>query len=284
MTIRKLLIKSQKLLAKTSPSANLDAEILLLLSIGRSKTWVYSHPEYTLSKSELEKFQKLIKRRLKSEPVAYITGHKEFYGLDFLVNTSVNRSHSNVLIPRPETEIMIEQAIKYIKNRSLIIADVGTGSGCIAISIAKNCPNAKILAFDISKKAINIARKNARRHRVFSKIKFGIGDLLFPKNKFDIVLANLPYLRTNQIKNELRFEPRTALDGGPDGTFPYQKFFGFIKNHLVKKYLILIEIDPSQVFKLKRIIRQNLDNPLIKILKDYSGLNRFLKITSSRLI
>jgi release factor glutamine methyltransferase len=280
MIIKQALIKATKKLSKVSSSANLDAEILLMQNIKYKvqnypidKTWIYTHSDYKLSKSELKQFQKLISRRFQGEPIAYILGHKEFYGLDFLVN-------ENVLVPRPETEIMVEQAIQYVKNQSLIVADIGTGSGCIAVLIGKNCPNAKIYASDISKKAITIARKNARLHQVLSKIKFKIGESL-PRQKFDIVLANLPYLRNDQIKKELLFEPDKALYGGLNGTTPYQKLFSKISNKLNKKYLILIEIDPDQVNKLKRIAKRYLDNPFIKVLKDYSGSNRFLKIISS---
>lgn len=296
MTIQKLLTRIIKKLKDKSPSANLDAEVLLIDQISKiknqkiDKTWLYSHEDYQLTKKQLKEFNKSVSRRLSGEPIAYITGHKEFYGLDFAVN-------KNVMVPRPETEILVEEAIKYtcpesldlardkysrgVKKRSLKIVDIGTGSGCIAISIAKNCPNAKITVTDLSMQILAIAQKNARLYQVASKIQFVAGDLPIRK-KYDVILANLPYLKSSQIKNDLLHEPRKALYGGPDGLREYRKFFNSIKKNLAKNYLIIIEFDPSQVAKLKRIIIKNLDAPRIKILKDLARKNRFLTINPSQ--
>lgn len=314
--IKKALIKAFQKLKDKSPSANLDAEILLIetllqgqsLKLKKSKqpkqrtvlkaksvekinrTWLYTNLDYELSKPEIKKYFLLVDRRLRGEPIAYIIGHKEFFGLDFFVNRQV-------LIPRPETEILVEKAIKYtcpesldfardkysrgVGNRSLAIADIGTGSGCIAVSIAKNSPQSKITASDISRRALSITQKNAEKHKVLSKIKFQIGDD-YGKNKFDVILVNLPYLTPNQIKKDLKYEPRKALLGGTDGLDIYRTVLPKIKNNLAKKYLIIFECAPSQISKLKKIAKANINDPHFKTIKDLSNKNRFLEITPSQ--
>ena len=200
-------------------SSALDADILLSFVLKKSKEFLYTYPEKKLTKNQLAKFNQLINRRLKREPVAYLINRKEFYGLDFYVD-------KNVLIPRPLTESLVEQVIKEVGNKKATIADIGTGSGCIAIALKKHLPQATIYATDISPAALKVAKKNAKKHRV--KIKFLKGDLLKPFlpsrkatrpgrvafKKIDIIIANLPYLIKNQIKNELKYEPKTALLGG----------------------------------------------------------------------
>lgn len=208
MTIKQALKQAaQKLAAAGIDSSALDADILLSFVLKKPKEFLYTYPEKILTKNQLTRFNQLINRRAKHEPVAYLTQHKEFFGLDFYVD-------KNVLIPRPLTESLVEQVIKEVGNKKVVIADIGTGSGCIAIALKKHLPQATIYATDISAAALLVAKKNARKHRV--KIKFLQGNLLEPlKNKkIDIIVANLPYLNKNQIKNELTFEPKIALLGG----------------------------------------------------------------------
>lgn len=202
MTIKQALIEATKKLKSA-----LDADILLSHAIDKSKEYLYTYPEKNLTKKQTEKYNRLIKKRIKKIPVAYLTNHKEFFNLDFYVD-------KNVLIPRPLTESLVEEVIKEAKNKKINIADIGTGSGCIAIALKKHLPQATVYATDISIAALNVAKKNAKKHRV--KIKFFQGDLLAPlsNKKIDIIVANLPYLTKSQIKNELKYEPKTALLGG----------------------------------------------------------------------
>ena len=166
--------------------------------------------------SQKKQLEILINERLKFKPLAYITNHKEFYGLKLIVNASV-------LIPRPETEMLIDIAIKYSKNKNnlLRIADLGTGSGAISIAIAKNIENTKIKAIDISKDSINIAKLNSRKHFVSDKINFVNQSIFEPTNElFELIISNPPYLKTKtlpMLQKEVQKEPKIALNGGEDG-------------------------------------------------------------------
>ena len=289
MNIQKTLIQTEKLLSdKKIKSARLDAEVILAFVLGKNREWLYANPEAQISPLKSRQFKQLILRRSKLEPVAYIIGKKEFYGLNFKVN-------KNVLIPRPETEILIETTLQEISKsyklepRTYFIADIGTGSGCISVTIAKKLSFAsrrkqiKIFASDISQKALKIARLNAQKHQVAKKINFLKSDLFsnFPKNlKFNLILANLPYLSPHQITQDLKKEPKLALAGGKNGLKIYQRFFKQIKTHLGKNAVILIEIDPNQTNQLKKIIKKTLANYKIEIIRDLSHIDRIIKISS----
>ncbi|MFH0951630.1 MAG: peptide chain release factor N(5)-glutamine methyltransferase [Patescibacteria group bacterium] len=285
MTIAKALAQaSVKLKTAGNTSPQLDAELLLGFVLAKSRTEIIAHPEEILIKQQLIGFNKLINRLIRSEPVAYLTGHKEFYDLDFIVN-------KNVLIPRPETELLVEQSLKIFNHKlptisyEPIIADIGTGSGCLAITLKKYFPQAKVWASDISGTALAVARKNARRHKV--NILFKRGDLLDPfflsgtpralaqGPKFDLIVANLPYLTPDQLMNKtIRAEPRTALLGGHDGLSVYQKLFKQIKIYRQTEARLLLEIDPAQAIKIKKLLRSEFPKRKIDIRKDLAGRNR----------
>ncbi|HBH46837.1 MAG: hypothetical protein A2445_03070 [Candidatus Jacksonbacteria bacterium RIFOXYC2_FULL_44_29] len=206
------------------PSAQLDAEILLTLALNKTKEFLYTYPEYHLDPEEFDSYKKLIARRQAHEPVAYITGKKEFYGLDFIVDR-------RVLIPRPETEKIVDEALKLAAEfiadqRPLYIIDVGTGSGCIIISIAKKIldpSQVELLATDISSESLAVAKLNARQHHVLNMISFRKGNLIQPlqkklsaqKNPVLIITANLPYITPKQYRKTTadikKYEPRHAL-------------------------------------------------------------------------
>lgn len=214
MTIKDALLYGTSKLKHISKTHKLDTELILAFVLKKSKEFLFAKPEHKLSQTQINHFKRLILGRENHKPIAYIIGHKEFFGLDFFVN-------QKVLIPRPETEVLVEKTFKFIdklyaiRHMPLAILDLGTGSGCIAVAIAKNikCP-AKIFASDISKDALRIAKKNAMHHRVI--IKFIQSDLL--KNiteKPDIITANLPYITPALYRNlepEItKFEPKRAL-------------------------------------------------------------------------
>jgi len=244
-----------------------DLDLLIAHSIGKTREFVLAYPEFPINPSSIGRLKSKISRRAENEPLAYILGIKEFYGLEFKVN-------KNTLIPRPETEIIVEETLKYIsKNRrfgNLILADLGTGSGNIIISLAHNLKKIKnnnilFYATDISRKALHTAKYNAKKNDVDGKIKFLPGDLLFPiikkiemngKSKM-IILANLPYLENNwrsllKDKNSagLKFEPKIALDGGSHGFYIYKKLSGqireFMKNHPHIGLTLFCEIGQTQ--------------------------------------
>lgn len=265
----------------------LQAEMLLCFILQKPKEFIYTHPDYKLTEKQITKLEKLARKLSQGVPLAQLTHQKYFFGLKFWIN-------QNVLIPRPETEIMVEKIIeltkKHFTNQTITLADIGTGSGCIAISLAKNIKHAKIHTSDISKKALYIARKNAKLHDVSSKITFHHGDLLEPilNKKIDIVAANLPYVPSDYQNNltksynrGLKFEPKNALYSGKDGLKHYRRFFKQIKQLKYLPKFILIEIDSRQVKEIKKIIKTNFKNPEIKIIADYNQKNRFVLIENT---
>ena len=216
---------SKKFKKNKIKSAHLDAEILLSFILKKDKAFLYQRPDHKLTPNQLSHFQRLIVRRAKGEPIAYLTQHKEFYGLYFMVN-------KHVLIPRPETELLVSQVLKNKKIKRL--AEIGTGCGCIAISLAKNNPDLKIYATEISASALDVAKKNSFFHKTNKKIIFKKGNLLQPLKglEFDAIVANLPYLKKNYHKSKrtaenigLDYEPPGALYAGPTGLELYQNLF-----------------------------------------------------------
>ncbi|HOY56116.1 MAG TPA: peptide chain release factor N(5)-glutamine methyltransferase [bacterium] len=255
----------------------LDAEIILAFVLKKDKIFIFTHPETKLTPNQTIKFNNLIQRRAKGEPIAYLVGHKEFYGLDFLVN-------KNVLIPRPETELLVEKVLEIIKNnpnKKYELIDVGTGSGCIPVAILKNIQKNKnnlrlpICAVDISSQALRVAKKNSKLHEVENKIKFFKSDLLSPfikniksahSNSINseelLITANLPYLPNKKItaRSEeigLKFEPRKALFAGKDGLKAYRQLFAQLKKISANKKTILCEIGFKQKNGLLKVIRRN---------------------------
>jgi release factor glutamine methyltransferase len=296
VTIKQSLVWATKILKKSrNHSPALDAEILLAFAIKKPKEFLYAHPEKKLTTREWNQFKKLIARRAKHEPIAYITSHKYFYGLDFFVN-------KNVLIPRPETELLVNETIKKVNSKQTtdkkMIIDVGAGSGCIAVSLAHHLPNAKIFAAEISSGAIKVAQKNIKRHK--AAVSLLRGNLLEPFLKRIrnhelgirdlIVAANLPYLTTRQWKNTQpeikKYEPRTALDGGKDGLNFYRQLLQRIKLLITNYHLqitSIFEIDPRQTKSIVKLIHQYFgktsasSRPLLRfcdIKKDLAGRDR----------
>ncbi|MDD5110131.1 MAG: peptide chain release factor N(5)-glutamine methyltransferase [Patescibacteria group bacterium] len=233
----------------------LDAEVLLAYALKKSREYLAAHPEQLLTPYQSRRFRALVSRRAAGEPVAYLRGYKEFYGLPFRVTPSV-------LIPRPETESLVEMALGRIpSDQPVVVADLGTGSGNIAITIAKQRPHAAVWATDRSRRAINIAKHNARQHRV--SVRFRHGDLLFPlkKIRLDIVLANLPYGTTVQMRKAyrtLRYEPAAAIAGGPDGLAVYRRFLQQMRKRKNQPHLIICEMEENQIAAFTALARESL--------------------------
>ncbi len=279
MTIRQALVwATNELKNKKIKTASLDAEVLLSFAVKKPKEYLYTYPEKRLNTKQQKLFQNFISRRKKYEPVAYIRNIKEFFGLDFYVD-------KNVLIPRSDTELLVENVINKAKNSPLTIADIGTGSGCIAISLKKNLPKAVIYATDVSTPALKIAKKNAKRLGV--KIKFYHGNLLKPviNKKIDVLAANLPYLdnklknliatgKTN--KNSLYYEPTLALHGGKSGLEIYKEFFRQAKKMTYKPKIIFCEIGHNYIKSLEKMISDNLPEYSAELKKNLAGFNRIL--------
>lgn len=250
----------------------LEAEVLLASVIGLDRAGLYRESERKLKQGEACLFRRLVRRRAQKEPVAYLTGFKEFMGLEFEVNPEV-------LIPRPETELLVEKALEMACKKDLdyerlsgfrpdiFIADVGTGSGAIAVSLARHLPEARILATDYSAGALAVAGRNARRHGVEKRITFFKGDLLSPllelnlQGKIFIIVANLPYIPSAELPGlmpDVRlYEPRLALDGGKKGLDLYQRLLPQAKELLAAPGCLLMEIGPGQGDAIGCLLEEN---------------------------
>jgi len=276
MTINQTLKHAYEKIAPT------DAEILLSFVLKKDKIFLYKNPDYKLTANDQRQFARFVTRRIAGEPIAYILNYQEFYGLDFYIN-------KNVLIPRPGTELLVEEVIKRVKrdkgirrNKGVIkIADVGTGSGCVAIAIATELrimnQESRIFATDISEKALKIAKKNAQKHKVENGIIFLPGDLLAPlPEKMDIIVTNLPYIKSG--KTVPRFEPSNSLYAGEDGLDLIKKLLEQAPKYLKKSGVIFLEISPEQKTTLQNFILEKLLPLRGKFKKDLQGLYRLLII------
>lgn len=261
-----------------------EAELLLAQAIHKNRIFVLSHPEYQLSLAQYWRFVYYLFLFNQGYSIATITKHKEFFGLDFLVN-------KHVLIPRPETELMVENVLNEIKNSSkkILLIDVGTGSGCIPISILKNSQNiSQTIALDISNPALKIAKKNITRHGVdIQLLKSNLLTKIFKRDysSFDqiIITANLPYLTNEQIQTEpsIQKEPHIALFAKENGLALYRQLLKQTADLFSnKKLLILLEIDPTQSTQIKQLTEHYLPRGVTEIKKDLAGLDRILKIST----
>ena len=255
---------------------HLEAEILLAHALKTERIKLYIDFEKEPDRVALEVFKGYIARRIKREPAAYITGHKYFMSLDLKVTP-------DVLIPRPETELLIENAVELSRafDQKISAIDIGTGSGAIAVSLAKFIDNIEVCATDSSKKALDVALENAKRHKVESKIKFLEADL-FPKDgrKFDIIISNPPYIRTadiGRLQPEVKdFEPTTALDGGPDGLEYYRRIIHAAGNYIKEGGFLMLEIGADQSMPVTGIINEKFKSKNVLVKKDLSGLDRVI--------
>ena len=259
-----------------------ETEILLSYFLKMNRSDIYLNGDRKLKNIEKLQLEDMIKKRLKKIPLQYITKHQEFMGMDFLVG-------KGVLIPRPETEILVEEVIKQLKNYkysdNIEVADLGTGSGVIAISIAKFINNITVYATDISKKSLQIALKNAQKHSCENKIIFLYGDLFEPfKNKIEkfsleAIISNPPYIDSCNFESlppEVRDnEPKTALFGGTDGMDYYRKIIKKSPQYLKRNGFLALEVGVNQSKIVKELlIGENNFNQEIEIIKDYLGIER----------
>lgn len=226
------------------PSGRRDAELLLMRALGRDRAWILTHPDAPLTSEETKTLENWLVRRARHEPVQYILGETEFFGLTFQVTPAV-------LIPRPETEHLVEAAIERVpRDAQVRICDVGTGSGCIAVSLAHALTGAAVTAVDISTGALQVARRNAERHGVAERVRWVESDLLraVRGERFDMVVANPPYVRNAEILEEQvrEYEPHAALFAGPTGVEAYERLIPQACEVLVPGGWLLLEIGHGQ--------------------------------------
>ena len=273
MNIQTLLNQASKTLDNSSnTSSKLDSEILLSKIIKKNRQYLILNSNEELKKENIKSFNYLVKRRKKGEPIAYLINKKEFWKQNFYIN-------QNVLIPRPDTEILVEETLKLFNvNSKLNMLDIGTGSGCILLSILKERRNFFGTGIDISKKAINVARFNAKMHQLSNRVKFYNSDVdKFLIGKYDLVVSNPPYIKRQDLKylevDVKGFEPKLALDGGKDGFSKITKVISKTSTLLKKNGRFILEIGFGQKKKILSILKQN--NFFInKVVKDYGKNDR----------
>ena len=276
MILKESLQQARSTLASHSiEEAVLEGELLLRHALKLSRTQMYLDINSELSPEQEETFWQLVKRRLKGEPTNYITGHREFYGLDFYVNPSV-------LIPRPESELLVEKAIELTRNHPLAtIADIGTGCGAIAISLAIHLPSARIYATDISASALEVALFNCQKHGVTERICLLEGDMLdrLPEPA-DLIVANLPYVKESELAQTgpLSYEPPLALNGGPDGLEKIDELCSQLSGRLNPQGCLLLEIGQGQGEAVSMGLRRVLPSAQIEVTPDFNGIERMVSL------
>ena len=254
MLISELINNGSQVLKKNNIFSHLlDSELIISCILNKSREKLLTTSDQEVTEQNVIKFNYFIKRRLKREPMAYIFQEKEFWNKKFLVN-------NGTLIPRPETALLVEKIIKYYKNKDLFFLDVGTGSGCILLTLLEEIKNSYGIGIDISKQALDIAVKNSKRFELIRRSKFlnRSVDQIFGY-KFDLIVSNPPYVCRHQIKNlsadVKNFEPRIALDGGNDGLDVIKKVIYKSKNILKKKGMLALEIGHGQYKNVSQILR-----------------------------
>jgi len=270
---------ARELKQKRIVSSRLDSELLLSKILNKKREEILINLEQEICQKNLSRYKELINRRSQNEPVAYILKEKEFWSKSFFVN-------HNTLIPRPETELMVEKLIKIYKDKKISILDIGTGSGCILISLLCELKNSQGVGIDISKKALAIAKKNSEIHKTSNNIKFFNQSVDSKFNiKFDLIVSNPPYIRSSEIKNLSedikKYEPRIALDGGNDGLDLIKKIIYKTEYILKVKGMLALEIGNEQFKKVSEIlIKKNFR--IEHIIKDYKTnvrciISRYIK-------
>ncbi len=273
MNLRQALAKARDTLAKSNiEDASLEGEILLRHALATDRAGLYSDLDRELRPRQEKEFTELLERRRRGEPSAYITGHREFYGLDFKVN-------DKVLIPRPETELLVDLAIKLAKdNRITKIADIGTGCGAIAVCLAKHLPGVIIYATDISPGALEVARDNLKKHGVADRVVLLRGDLLEQLEKpVDMIAANLPYVKENDLPLNGQ-EPRPALDGGKDGLDVIKNMCRQAGGKLKKGGYLLLEVGQGQAKTVVDILCKAYPDSPVEVHKDLAGIERAVSL------
>ena len=285
---RALLAATRRLKETGSDAPQLDSAILMAHVLGVSKGWLYAHPNRQLTPDEIAGFEELVRRRMRQEPVAYLVGFKPFYGLDITVDR-------RVLIPRPETEILVDRVLEHVQRRVRdgvvpVVADVGAGSGAIAVALAVNVPGLIVYATDISEDALAVAAQNVWRYGVGDQVRLVPGNLLdaIPE-PVDIIVANLPYVASPDLANlapQIRdYEPGLALDGGPDGLEVFRLFFAALGEPRGRQVLrpggqVFLEIGWNQGDAVRSMAQIAFPGAEVSLLVDYAGLDRIVLVST----
>jgi release factor glutamine methyltransferase len=258
-------------LLEHSDTPGLDAQLLLCEVLNRERSWLLAHPEALLESNQLEAFSAALQRCLAGEALPHVLGWWEFYGRRFAI-------HPRVLVPRPETELLIEHALAYLETHAQGLAlDVGTGSGCIAVTLAIEMPQLRLVATDFDEVALQTAGKNARQYGVADRVDLVRSDLAFAiSGRFDMICANLPYIPTDRLPGlaVARREPRLALNGGPEGMVWIRALLHDLPRLLASGGRALFEIDASQADQVLAETARALPEAQARILTDFAGMDR----------
>lgn len=263
-------------LAALSETPYLDAQVLLSHILGQRRSWILAHPDPALTAQQRQDIDRALDRLENGVPLPYVLGRWEFYKLDFTLTP-------DVLIPRPETEFLVEKALAWLRQHPTRrrCADIGTGAGCIAVTLAAHVPDAHVTATDISPEALDVAEKNAHKHGVESRISFVGGNLMNGlEGDFDLICANLPYIPTPTLRTLDVYgrEPTLALDGGPEGLRLIQTLLKQSPRHLTPGGILLLEIDSSHRREAKRLAQTAFPAADVHIHPDLAGYDRLLSI------
>lgn len=267
---------ARETLNPTSDQPGVEAQVLVAHHLQQTRAWVAAHPDYELTAAQQAVLDDLLRHLSGGTPLPYLVGKQEFYGLAFTVTP-------DVLIPRPETELLVETALKIVHRLQFPrIVDVGAGSGCIAVTLAKHLPQAKLTAIDRSRAALEVARQNARTHGVEHRVHFLQGDLLSAFNgPFDAICANLPYIPSSTLAQLAvnQHEPSLALDGGPDGLTFIRRLLSDAPRVLNQHAFVLLEMEYRQGPACLQLAGEAFPNANVAIKQDFSGQDRLLVIT-----
>ncbi len=270
------LAEAHRQLSGRAEQPALEVQVLLAHVVGQTRAWVIAHPEFAISIQQEQTLNTLLEKRRQGQPLPYLLGHWEFYGLDFLINPAV-------LIPRPETELLVEEAIHWIRGRKEPGRgiDTGTGSGCIAISLSKSVSGLDLIATDISRPALDTCVLNAVRHGVRDRIALVQADLLESlRGPFDLLCANLPYIPTAELAalDVTRHEPSLALNGGADGLRLVEPLLVQAASRMAAESLLLLEIEAGERDQALKIACQTFPRAAVQVLPDLAGMPRLLRI------
>ncbi|HZP25675.1 MAG TPA: peptide chain release factor N(5)-glutamine methyltransferase [Dehalococcoidia bacterium] len=277
MTVQEALLAGVRALREVSDEAHLEAELLLCHALQTDRVHLYQRLQEPIDAESEARYRGLLERRLAHEPTPYILGRREFYGLDLELNL-------DALIPRPETEQLVERALMFLRDRPApLVADVGTGSGAIALALAANLPpSSRILAIDSSEAALRLARRNAGRLGLAGHIEFVQADLLTAQSdQLDVIVANLPYVRTSDWESalpEVRHEPRASLDGGPDGLRIIARLLEQAPPLLKPGGAVFLEIGEGQGRAAAELARNAFPDAAVTVHADLAGLDRIVEI------
>jgi len=281
MRLREAWARSRRQLERASiPDADIEAQVLLRNTLGIDRATFHASLDRELSDEDVAAFERTVARRIEGEPLSYITGHREFYGLDFVVTP-------DVLVPRQETEVLVEAVLEYARSRAededaLTIADVGTGSGCIAVAVGAHLPNVTVYATDVSHEALRVAGENVRRHGLDGRVRLRHGDLFEALDgPVDVVVSNPPYLSTDEavdLPPDVKREPSVALVAGPDGMGVLRRLAVGAREYVRSGGRLAFEIDPRRLEAVERLARETFPGGQVGVVKDHAGLERVVTV------